>query len=45
MMAVVRAKVQTVLLRTAVMNKRPIRGSFDSHERYGIVHGPQAASA
>lgn len=42
-MAVVRAKIQTVeeiyrLLRTAVVNKRPIRGSYNGRDRWLCPH-------
>ena len=42
-MGVVRAKIQTVeeiyqLLRTAVVNKRPIRGVYDDHDRWFCPH-------
>jgi hypothetical protein len=42
-MGVVRAKIQTVediyqLLRTAVVNKRPIRGAYDGRDRWFCPH-------
>ena len=42
-MGVVRARIQTVediyqLLRTAVVNKRPIRGAYDSRDRWLCPH-------
>ena len=43
MMGVVRAKIQTVedlyqLLRTAVVNKRPMRSSYDGRDRWFCPH-------
>ncbi len=42
-MGVVRAKIQTVediyqLLRTAVVNKRPIRAAYNAHDRWFCPH-------